>query len=547
MAWVQRRNNQQFISNKVLTSKQRLSHEVYFKPQINQHSLKYDDMRRNVLQAMSTNENVNKGIEFNHKIQDDIKFQEFKEGDYHYIDTPNKLQEILRSLYKYSVLGVDLENHQTKSYHGFLCLIQITTPDYQTYLIDCLKLREEIKTYLGAIFESHTTLKIFHGCVNSDITWLQRDFGFATVNVFDTQESYKKLFKGQRVSLLHLWTTYCKDRVKISKEQKNMFQKADWSMRPLSSEMLNYAAHDSHYLIYIAKRLQKNFENQNQLQELADICNQVNIQCVSQLFKPRDITFNKDEEYKTPFRKILDGFDPESEEFLLTEYIFKRIYNLREHLAQIIDVTPSEICDDSMLYVLSKKRPIEYQQTRNMLDEQGKKTTTYFRSIIENLNIEIEQAIDDFPKEIDSMKEYYSKLPNHGWNSQQERMRQKEERKKKIIKHYSCKKVVYENCKMVAPDGELLSNCDFKKAQWYIEKGLGEKISDNPFTIKLMFEPNGRGKAKPFEELYDDNFYVADRENKYKISQIHQKVIALMMLYFCVSHAMRQQVENKIS
>lgn len=62
------------------------------------------------------------------------------------------------------------------------------------------------------------------------------------------------------------------------------------------------------------------------------------------------------------------------------------------------------------------------------------------------------------------MKLYYDKLPNHGWNSQQERLRQKEERKKKIIKHYSCKKVVYENCKMVAPDGELLSNCDFKKA-----------------------------------------------------------------------------------
>jgi len=30
----------------------------------------------------------------------------------------------------------------------------------------------------------------------------------------------------------------------------------------------------------------------------------------------------------------------------------------------------------------------------------------------------------------------------------------------------------------------------------------------------LRFEPNGRGKAKPYEEIYDDNFYVADRENK---------------------------------
>lgn len=56
------------------------------------------------------------------------------------------------------------------------------------------------------------------------------------------------------------------------------------------------------------------------------------------------------------------------------------------------------------------------------------------------------------------------------------RKQKKLERKKHIIKAYSCKKVVYENCKMIAPDGEHLSNCDFNKAQWYIEKGLAEVI-----------------------------------------------------------------------
>ena len=43
-------------------------------------------------------------------------------------------------------------------------------------------------------------------------------------------------------------------------------------------------------------------------------------------------------------------------------------------------------------------------------------------------------------------------------------MRKKEERKAKVVKAYTCKKAVYENCKMVAPDGELLSNCDRNKA-----------------------------------------------------------------------------------
>jgi hypothetical protein len=67
---------------------------------------------------------------------------------------------------------------------------------------------------------------------------------------------------------------------------------------------------------------------------------------------------------------------------------------------------------------------------------------------------------------------------------------------------------------MVAPDGEHLSNCDYKKANWYVERGLAEKICDTPYTIRLLFEPNGRkGTPKPHIELYDDHFYTVEREN----------------------------------
>lgn len=44
------------------------------------------------------------------------------------------------------------------------------------------------------------------------------------------------------------------------------------------------------------------------------------------------------------------------------------------------------------------------------------------------------------------------------------RNQKKEERKKFIVKAYSCKKAIYEGCKMLAPDGVCLSNCDRKKA-----------------------------------------------------------------------------------
>ncbi|XP_066581261.1 exonuclease 3'-5' domain-containing protein 2 [Prorops nasuta] len=53
-------------------------------------------------------------------------------------------------------------------------------------------------------------------------------------------------------------------------------------------------------------------------------------------------------------------------------------------------------------------------------------------------------------------------------------------------------KPLYDNCYLQAPDGEVLCTCDSKKAEWYISKGLGEVVNNNPFTVKLRFEPSGR-------------------------------------------------------
>ncbi|XP_043266269.1 exonuclease 3'-5' domain-containing protein 2 [Colletes gigas] len=53
-------------------------------------------------------------------------------------------------------------------------------------------------------------------------------------------------------------------------------------------------------------------------------------------------------------------------------------------------------------------------------------------------------------------------------------------------------KPLYYNCYLQAPDGDVLCTCDHKKAKWYINKGLGDVISEEPFTVRLKFEPSGR-------------------------------------------------------
>lgn len=68
----------------------------------------------------------------------------------------------------------------------------------------------------------------------------------------------------------------------------------------------------------------------------------------------------------------------------------------------------------------------------------------------------------------------------------------KEERKRFSI---TTKTKIFDNCIIAAPDGQLLSRCRQRKADWYLEQGLAELIETDPFKIRLLFEPAGRINA----------------------------------------------------
>jgi len=55
---------------------------------------------------------------------------------------------------------------------------------------------------------------------------------------------------------------------------------------------------------------------------------------------------------------------------------------------------------------------------------------------------------------------------------------------------------LYHNCLLEAPDGQVLCACDVKKAKWYISKGIGVQVCEDPLTVRLKFEPSGRPEGK---------------------------------------------------
>ncbi|KAM6983190.1 exosome complex component 10 [Tautogolabrus adspersus] len=158
-----------------------------------------------------------------------------------FIDSLEDLVALNEKLCRLPEFAVDLEHHSYRSFLGLTSLMQISTRE-DDFIIDTLELRSEMYI-LNEAFTDPAIVKVFHGA-DSDIEWLQRDFGLYVVNLFDTHQASRALNMA-RHSLDHLLKHFC------SVDSDKRYQLADWRIRPLPDEMVQYARTDTHYLLYI--------------------------------------------------------------------------------------------------------------------------------------------------------------------------------------------------------------------------------------------------------------------------------------------------------
>ncbi|XP_077286716.1 exosome component Rrp6 [Arctopsyche grandis] len=177
-----------------------------------------------------------------------IRYKSFAETPYEFIDTEAQLNDLLRRLETATEIAVDLEHHSYRSFQGFTCLIQISTDLGEDFIIDALALRDHLHA-LNAAFTDPNILKVFHGA-ECDIVWLQRDFGVYVVGLFDTHKATIELDFPNK-SLQNLLLKYCKVNTNKS------LRLADWRVRPLSPELIEYARSDTHYLLFIWRQLRQ--------------------------------------------------------------------------------------------------------------------------------------------------------------------------------------------------------------------------------------------------------------------------------------------------
>jgi ribonuclease D len=155
-----------------------------------------------------------------------------------YLDTDAAVTEWLTAAKGARRLALDTEG---ASFHRFIdriYLLQLST-DSAHAVIDPLPIKSP--ALLGAMIEDPKVEIVFHDA-DYDLRLLHQDYGWNVRNVFDTRVA-AQLLGIKAFGLATLLEAHFE--VKLDKKH----QRADWSMRPLTADMLDYAAQDTIHLL----------------------------------------------------------------------------------------------------------------------------------------------------------------------------------------------------------------------------------------------------------------------------------------------------------
>lgn len=265
-----------------------------------------------------------------------------------YVDTEEKLIEMMKRFEGHEELAVDLEHHNYRSYQGFTCLMQISTRD-EDFIVDTLELRDKL-WMLNEYFANPTIVKVLHGA-HSDIIWLQRDFGLYIVNLFDTYFPTKVL-DFPRHSLAFLLKKYC------NFDADKKYQLADWRIRPLPEEMLNYARSDTHFLLYIYDCLRNELLNKsssadsNLIRSCLQRSNEVALQKYEKEVYDAETGLGSNG-WKYMLSKFKFGLNPQQ------LAVFKALHRWRDNTAREEDESVRYVLPNHMMMALIERMPID--------------------------------------------------------------------------------------------------------------------------------------------------------------------------------------------
>lgn len=419
--------------------------------------------------------------------------------EFEFIDDEKRLAEISELLTKCTSVGIDTEQTYDDSYHGYICLIQLSTQD-KNIIIDTIVLHDVIARYLGPLFRNPNIIKVFYAG-STDLLWLHRDFRIKVVNYFDIHAASAWMNKHKDNSLVGLLKEYC--GIEMEKALKKEYQTSDWRLRPLTRAQLEYACLDSNYLLYLRAKVLEAMNAAKSKEEVLEFLRKMQLVCRKD-YEKKEIPIDA---LDAAFCKCLTSsslLEPDdkkktNQQILLTKYQIQRgaFLNLayfREKIAQETDTNPNQLINNQDLLLLAfnmEKAKAEFSKIPFY--------ATYLKEITDILS---GKGTKDYSLNVEKKK-------LSEWS--EEKLKRKEEFKQKFLGN----KTGYDNCKILSPDNQLLCYCSKEKIEWYLKRNLGELVSEDPSAVRLFFQPSGNALSDltEFKNEYEV-FMKHSRENQ---------------------------------
>lgn len=176
-----------------------------------------------------------------------------------YLDTAERAALFLASIGEVRDLAIDTEGASFHRYVDRIYLLQLST-QHHSAIIDPLPTGP--LPLLGKLLEDRNVEVIFHDA-DYDLRLLRQDYGWHVTHIFDTRIA-AQLLGMTSFGLAALLEKFY--GVKLDK----VHQRADWSMRPLTPSMLDYAAQDTRYLLDLRDELRMGLEQTGRMEWAAE-------------------------------------------------------------------------------------------------------------------------------------------------------------------------------------------------------------------------------------------------------------------------------------
>ena len=246
---------------------------------------------------------------------------------YQLLDQPGSLAPLLAALGRVDEVFLDTEADNMYHYKTRVCLFQLLV-DGEIYLVDVLAPGLKVETLLDVLAKKHL---VMHGS-DFDLRLLHDLCGFRAKSIFDTMLAAQLLGR-QRIGLAGL----LEEHFGVAVDKSG--QKANWSERPITPKLLNYAALDVWHLPALRDILKRDLKKLGRLDWLEQQC-RAQIEAGSTGFAPateNDWRIGRSERLRGAGLGVLHA-----------------VWHWRESQAQRLDTPPFKVCGNNLLLQIAE-------------------------------------------------------------------------------------------------------------------------------------------------------------------------------------------------